>query len=54
MPKEFDACVKNGGKVITKRVNSNQYMHICYINGKTYSGEVKQYKRVLGKNGKKS
>lgn len=41
MPRVFDKCVADGGKVITKDVNKNQYMHICYINGKSYSGEVR-------------
>ncbi len=49
MPKEFENCVKNGGKVITKKVNANQYIHVCYLNGKSYSGEVKDYKKVLKK-----
>lgn len=41
MPANFDKCIKNGGKVITKTVNKNQYIHICYINGQSFSGEVK-------------
>lgn len=47
MPQAFDNCVKRGGKVITKRVNATQYIHICYIGGKSFSGEVKNYKKVL-------
>lgn len=47
MPAEFDACVKNGGKVRTKRVNKTQYIHPCFLNGKSYSGEVKEYKKIL-------
>ena len=49
MPKEFDQCVSSGGKVITKRVNATQYMHICYKGGKSYPGEVKTYKRLSTK-----
>jgi len=51
MPAAFDTCYKNGGKVITKKVNSKQYMHICYPKGggKPVSGEVKSYKKVLKK-----
>jgi len=49
MPVEFDKCVKDGGKVTTKQLNKNQYMHICFIGGKSYSGEVRQYKKILGK-----
>jgi hypothetical protein len=44
MPQSFENCRKNGGKIRTKTVNDNQYMHICILNGKTYSGEVKTRK----------
>ena len=47
MPAAFDACVKEGGRVRTKRVNANQYIRICFKDGKSYSGEVKAYKKVL-------
>lgn len=47
MPAAFDNCVKNGGRVRTKKVNSKQYMHICFLNGKSYAGEVREYKKVL-------
>lgn len=55
MPAQFDACVSGGGKVITKKVNSKQYMHICYPKGggAAVPGEVKNYKKVLkGKYGR--
>lgn len=45
MPADFDKCVKEGGKVRTKTINKNQYMHICILNGKTYAGEVKTKKK---------
>lgn len=45
MPADFEKCVKEGGKVITKKINDKQYMHICYDkNGKAHSGEVKNKK----------
>jgi hypothetical protein len=50
----FNACVKNGGNVITKRLNATSYMHICYPKGggAPIAGEEKTYKKVLkGKNG---
>lgn len=52
MPAAFNACVSGGGKVITKRVNKTQYLHICYPKGggSPVQGEVKNYKKVL-KNG---
>lgn len=41
MPAEFDMCVKNGGKVSTKSMPGGRYMHICFLGGKSYAGEVK-------------
>lgn len=41
MPAEFDSCVKRGGKVRTKSLGKGKYIHICFIDGKSYSGEVK-------------
>ena len=46
MPKEFDDCVKNGGKVRTKNLKGNKYIRICYDkNGKSHAGEVMQRKK---------
>ena len=49
MPQAFTDCYKSGGKVITKRVNARQYIHVCYPkgSGSPISGEVKEYKKVL-------
>jgi len=44
MPQAFDDCVKNGGKVRTKKISGGRYMHICFLNGKSYAGEVKTAK----------
>jgi hypothetical protein len=43
MPVQFDACVKNGGKVRTKDIGKNQYIHICFPKGggSSIPGEVK-------------
>ena len=41
MPKPFEDCVNAGGKVRTKDLGNNQYIHICFKDGKEYSGEVK-------------
>ena len=49
MPKAFRECVKKGGKVRTVKPNKNQYMHVCYWNGKSYPGEVKTIKFKTGK-----
>ena len=49
MPKAFDDCVAGGGRVRTKRVNAKQYIRICWPKGggKSVSGEVRNYKKVL-------
>lgn len=49
MPQAFDNCVTRGGKVRTKTVNINQYIHICYIDGKAYTGEIKTKKNGSSK-----
>lgn len=41
MPQAFDNCRAKGGKIITKPLPRNRYLHICYLNGKGYPGEVK-------------
>jgi len=48
MPKKFDDCVKNGGKVRTVSgpskehgLKKNEYVRFCTINDKTYRGYVK-------------
>jgi len=41
MPADFDRCVKNGGRVRTKSLKGGKYMHICFLKGKSYAGEVK-------------
>lgn len=46
MPKDFDDCVKNNGKVITKKLKNGKYIHICFDkNGNSYAGEVKKKKK---------
>jgi len=54
MPKEFDNCVKNGGRVRRKTLSGGRYINICYPRGggNSVSGEVhekkgKRLKRVL-------
>lgn len=44
MPVGFDKCVKAGGRVRTKKLSKGRFMHICFINGKSYAGEVKKKK----------
>lgn len=42
MPAAFTNCVKKGGKVRTVTVNKKKgtYMRVCYLNNKSYPGEV--------------
>lgn len=44
MPKAFENCVKAGGRVRTKQLSKGRYIHICFINGKSYAGHVKTKK----------
>lgn len=47
MPEDFDKCVREGGKVITQKISSGRYIHICYDkNGKSHAGEVKTKKKL--------
>jgi len=45
MPKEFDNCVKRGGRVRTKKLKGGKYIHICFIDGKSFAGHVKNKKK---------
>ncbi|MEM3335461.1 MAG: hypothetical protein QXY47_05465 [Thermoplasmata archaeon] len=44
MPQAFEDCVKSGGKVRTKQFGGGKYIHICFKDGKSYAGEVKESK----------
>lgn len=43
MPALFDRCVRRGGRVRTKKLSGDRYIHICYPKdgGTSVSGEVK-------------
>lgn len=45
MKKEFDEYVKKGGKVTTIKYGDNKYRHICKIDGKICSGDIKPKKK---------
>ena len=45
MPKLFDSCVKRGGRVRTKKLSKGRYMPVCFIDGKSYPGEVHTKKK---------
>lgn len=54
MPANFDKCVNDGGRVRTKELPNNKYMHICFKDGKSYEGYVKTKKSPKkAKKGKK-
>ena len=46
MPKSFDDCQKNGGKIRTKKLGGGKFIHICFPKGggPSVSGEVKTAK----------
>jgi len=45
MPKDFDKCVNEGGRVRTITLKGNRYMRVCYDKaGKSHAGEVHQRK----------
>ena len=41
MPAGFDECRRKGGKIRTKKLKGGKYIHICWLDGKAYPGEVK-------------
>ena len=45
MSKDFEMCVKKGGRVRTKKLKGGKYIHICFLNGKSYAGEVRTAKK---------
>ena len=53
MPAAFLKCVKNGGRVRTKKLSGNKYMHICFLNGKSYAGELKTKEKTTKRKYKK-
>lgn len=55
MPKNFEDCVKNGGRVKTKQLKNNRYIRICYDKkGNSYAGEVMTTKKKARKKEKSS
>ena len=44
MPADFDRCVKNGGRIRTKKLSGGRHMRICFLDGKSFAGEVKKTK----------
>lgn len=47
IPKDFLDCVKNGGRVKTKKLKGDKYIRICYDKeGNSYAGEVMKTKKT--------
>ena len=42
MPADFEKCVRDGGRVRTRRLPNGRYQHVCFKDGKMYEGEVKK------------
>ena len=47
MPQDFENCVKAGGRVRTKTLKDGKYIRLCFKDGKSHAGEVKQKKSTL-------
>lgn len=45
MPKDFTDCVAKGGRVRTIKISDGRYMRICWLDGKSFHGEVKTKKK---------
>ena len=48
MPKDFNTCVAEGGRVVTKMLKGGKYMHLCYPKGggPAVAGEVRTKEKM--------
>ena len=53
MPKDFENAIKRGARVRTKKLPGGKYIHIAFLDGKSYAGEVKTKKTSPVKSKKK-
>lgn len=54
MPQAFNRCVKQGGRVVTKRLSGGRYIRLCRRpSGKWTRGEVKKAKSRTSKRRRK-
>lgn len=44
MPEDFKNAVKQGARVRTKKLGKDKYIHVAFLDGKTYAGKVKDKK----------
>lgn len=45
MPRAFENCLKNGGRVRTVSLKDGKYVHVCYKGDKQFRGHVKTKKK---------
>ena len=45
MPAEFDKAIQSGARVRTKKLKGGRYIHLAYLNGKSYASEVHKKKK---------
>lgn len=55
MPPKFTKCVRQGGRVRTKKLGGRKYIHLCFPSGggKAIAGEVKRKKARGARSGSK-
>ena len=41
MPAAFTRAIAQGARVRTIKIGKNKYMHVAFLHGKSYAGEVK-------------
>ena len=47
MPQDFIKCIEEGGKVVSKRLNKDEYIKLCKDkSGKWHEGETHKYKKL--------
>jgi len=44
MPAAFKEAIRKGARVRTKKLSGGRYIHVAYLDGKSYQGEVKKKK----------
>lgn len=47
MPKDFESCIKQGGRVRTINPKKGTHLHLCFKDGKTFRGEPKKNKGAV-------
>lgn len=45
MPADFEKCQKSGGRIRTKKLKGDKYMHVCYDKQGSHADYVKKKKK---------